>query len=158
VEVGSGQWVASTHYKKTDNGKQLKGQTMTYDEFLRSKMVIAAESGFDVADHEINQNLKPHQRDAVRWAVKGGKRALFESFGLGKTVQELEIARLVTEKTGGRALIVLPLGVRQEFRRDAERILGMEPPAYVRSMAEIEAAKGRILMTNYERVRGENAD
>jgi DNA modification methylase len=121
-------------------------------------MVIAAESGFDVADHEINQNLKPHQRDAVRWAVKGGKRALFESFGLGKTVQELEIARLVTEKTGGRALIVLPLGVRQEFRRDAERILGMEPPAYVRSMAEIEAAKGRILMTNYERVRDGDID
>jgi DNA modification methylase len=126
---------------------------MTYDDFLKSKMVIATETGFEVADYEINRNLKPHQRDAVRWAVKGGKRALFESFGLGKTAQELEIARLVTERTGGRALIVLPLGVRQEFRRDAVRILNMEPPEYVRNMAEIEAAKGNILMTNYERVR-----
>lgn len=125
-----------------------------YRDFLEGKMVIAPETGFTVSPEEVNPALKPHQRDAVIWAVQGGKRALFESFGLGKTVQELEYCRLIVEKEGGKALIVLPLGVRQEFSRDAVRVLGWEkPPKYVRTMAEVEAAGESILMTNYERVR-----
>ena len=99
---------------------------MTYDAFLRSKVSVAPESGFDVEPAEVSPALKPHQRDAVCWACKGGRRALFESFGLGKTAQELEWCRLVVKHAGGRALIVLPLGVRQEFTRDAVKLLGME--------------------------------
>lgn len=125
-----------------------------YIDFLKSKMVIAPESGFEVDASMLNPALKPHQRDAVIWAVRGGKRALFESFGLGKTVQELEFCRLVTEHEGGKALIVLPLGVKQEFARDAVHVLGWEkPPEYVRTMKEVEASEQAILMTNYERVR-----
>ena len=60
---------------------------------------------------------------------------------------------MITEKKGGKALIVLPLGVRQEFARDARELLHMPEPEYVRTMAEVRAASGRILMTNYERVR-----
>ena len=133
---------------------------MEYLDFLKGKMVIAPESGFDVDPSDVNPALKPHQRDAVVWAVHGGKRALFESFGLGKTVQELEFCRLVTEREGGAALIVLPLGVKQEFVRDAQKVLGWtgrQVPFYVRTMEEVETAVnslGRtILMTNYERVR-----
>ena len=127
---------------------------MDYMAFLKSKMVIAPESGFDIDPSAVNPALKPHQRDAVVWAVHGGKRALFESFGLGKTVQELEFCRIVIEREGGKALIILPLGVKQEFARDAVHVLGWEkPPKYVRTMAEVEAAEESILMTNYERVR-----
>lgn len=126
---------------------------MTYDEFLHSKVIVAPESGFDAEPSEVNSALKPHQRDAVLWACKGGRRALFESFGLGKTAQELEWCRLVVQHTGGRALIVLPLGVRQEFTRDAVELLGMEAPQYVRTMEEAAAATTDILLTNYERVR-----
>ena len=57
---------------------------MTYKEFLENKIELATDSGFDVKPGEINSALKPHQRDAIIWAIKGGKRALFESFGLGK--------------------------------------------------------------------------
>lgn len=133
---------------------------MEYIDFLRSKMVIAPEGGFDIDPAEVNPALKPHQRDAVVWAVHGGKRALFESFGLGKTVQELEFCRIVTEHEGGAALIVLPLGVKQEFIRDARQILGWEGrrlPMYVRTMEEVQTAVNSmgktILITNYERVR-----
>jgi len=126
---------------------------MTYQEFLRSKMEIAKDYGFCVSDAEINPVLKPHQRDGVRWAIKGGRRALFESFGLGKTCQELEFCRIVTEKKGGKALIVLPLGVKQEFTHDAVSLLGIPAPTYVRTMEEAEAAPGSIFITNYERVR-----
>ena len=63
---------------------------MNYNEFLHTKVQVAPVSGFAVAPEDIHPALKPHQRDAVIWACKGGRRALFESFGLGKTVQELE--------------------------------------------------------------------
>lgn len=107
----------------------------TYLEFLKSKIVLAKESGFDVDQGEINPNLKPHQRDSVIWALRGGHRALFQSFGLGKTVQEIEFCHQAVKHDGGRALIVLPLGVRQEFARDAETILGYPAPTYITSMA-----------------------
>ena len=173
---------------------------MRYLDFLRSKVVVAPESGFDVDPSEVSPALKPHQRDAVIWACKGGRRALFESFGLGKTVQELEFCRLVVKHvreelvstdavnggtltadavrafptgageeerspcavrafpTGAKALIVLPLGVKQEFTRDAVQLLGMEAPQYVRTMEEAKAAQGSILLTNYERVRDGDID
>jgi len=116
-------------------------------------MEIAKDYGFCINDSDVNPALKPHQRDAVKWAVKGGRRALFESFGLGKTCQELEFCRIITEKKGGKALIVLPLGVKQEFTHDAVSLLGIPAPQYVRTMEEVEAAPGSILITNYERVR-----
>ena len=131
---------------------------MTYMDFLRSKIVTAPETGFTVSDSDINPALKPHQRDAVKWAVAGGRRGLFERFGLGKTVQELEYCRIVTEHEGGKALIVLPLGVRQEFTHDAVQLLGMEPPRYVRTMQEAQSATETILLTNYERVRDGDID
>lgn len=126
---------------------------MNYEAFLRTKIVTAPESGFQISEQELSPALKPHQKAAVLWALKGGRRALFESFGLGKTVQQLEWCRQVVRHEGGRALIVLPLGVKQEFARDAVELLHMEPPAYVRTMEEANAADGGILMTNYERVR-----
>lgn len=137
---------------------------MNYEEFLKSKVVIARASGFSVPDSAINPALKPHQRDAVRWAVRGGRRALFESFGMGKTVQEIEFCHLVVrhEREHGdrdaRALIVLPLGVKQEFARDAVTILGYPAPRYVRTMAEANEDDSEIVMTNYERVRDGDID
>lgn len=126
---------------------------MDYLEFLKTKIEIAPESGFEVEKSKINSALKPHQKDAVAWALKGGRRALFESFGLGKTVQELEFCHLAAEHTKGRAMIVLPLGVKQEFTRDAVKILGYEMPEYCRTMEEVIQSKSQIVLTNYERVR-----
>lgn len=131
---------------------------MSYLDFLRGKIVLAKESGFDLPESELAPALLPHQKAAVLWALKGGRRALFESFGLGKTVQQLEWCRQVVRHEGGRALIVLPLGVRQEFKRDAVELLKMEPPEYVRTMEEAEQAHGVILLTNYERVRDGDID
>ena len=126
---------------------------MTYREFLESKIELASESGFEIDPQELNPALSAHQKDAVAWALRGGRRALFESFGLGKTVQEIEFCKKAIEHEGGKALIVLPLGVKQEFTRDAVEILGYAAPEYVRSMEEVHTAVGDILLTNYERVR-----
>lgn len=131
---------------------------MTYREFLESKIDLATDSGFVVDRSKINPALKPHQADAVAWALKGGRRALFEAFGLGKTVQEIEFCHLAAEHTGGRALIVLPLGVKQEFTRDAVELLGYEKPEYCRTMEEVKACDSQIVLTNYERVRDGDID
>lgn len=131
---------------------------MNYDEFLHSKVQTAPVSGFEVRPEDLSNCLKPHQRDAVIWALKGGRRALFESFGLGKTVQELEWCRLVAKHENGQVLIILPLGVRQEFTRDAAQLLHIDPPVYVRTMDEVRSTAAKIIMTNYERVRDGNID
>lgn len=126
---------------------------MEYLEFLKTKIEIATESGFNIEPSQLNKALKPHQKDAVAWALRGGRRALFESFGLGKTVQELEFCYQAARHCGGRALIVLPLGVKQEFTRDAVEVMGYEKPDYCRTMDEVETSKRMIVLTNYERVR-----
>ena len=132
---------------------------MEYIEFLKNKIDIAPKSGFDVKADEINSVLKPHQRDAVIWAIKGGRRALFESFGLGKTIQALEWCNVIVKHhPGDKALIVMPLGVKQEFKRDAVELLGLDEPEYVRNMEEVKNSHADILLTNYERVRDGDID
>ncbi len=126
---------------------------MEYKDFLKGKMVVAPKTGLPINREEIHPALKPHQRDAVYWAVTGGRRALFEAFGLGKTIQSLEWCRLIIRHKGGKALIVCPLGVKQEFQHDARELLGIAEPEYVRNMAEVRAAASPIVITNYERVR-----
>ncbi|MHC1549417.1 DNA methyltransferase [Phyllobacterium sp. K27] len=127
---------------------------MGYVDFLKNKVRLAPVSGFEISDDEVNPILKPHQAAIVKWAVRGGKRAIFAAFGLGKSVIQIEVLRIVSEKAKGRGLIVLPLGVRQEFRRDG-RMLGVEIK-FIRSIAE--AGETGLYMTNYETVRDGKID
>lgn len=130
---------------------------LTYPEFLARKVCLAEPDGFEVPAEAIHPVLLPHQRASVQWALRGGRRALFESFGLGKTVQQLELMRLCAEHTGGRGLIVCPLNVRAEFARDAVQRLGWAaPPRFIRSISE--AGPTGIYLTNYETVRDGKLD
>ena len=117
-----------------------------YNDFLKAKIKLADQFGFDVADHEVNPILKPHQRDMVRWKVKMGRAACFAAFGLGKSVIQLEAVRIVLARTGGMGLIVIPLGVRQEFIRDAAML--DIPVKFVRRIEETDGTG--IYLTNYE--------
>ncbi|GAA0721495.1 DNA methyltransferase [Dokdonella soli] len=127
-----------------------------YRDFLAGKVRVAAQSGFIVSPDAVHPLLKPHQRDAVLWALQGGRRALFEAFGLGKSVQQLEVLRLCRAQAGGAVLIVCPLGVRQEFRRDGE-MLGIAT-RFIRTDAEIDPIFDGIHLTNYEAVRDGRLD
>ena len=131
---------------------------MNYKEFLETKVVTAPKSGIRIKPEEVSPALKPHQKDAVLWAVAGGRRALFEAFGLGKTLQQLEWCRLIIKHIGGKALIVCPLGVKQEFTHDAVQLLGMAAPEYIRNMEEARNSGTSIMITNYERVRDGDID
>lgn len=125
---------------------------MNYIDFLRNKMAVSHETGFEVFPEELTATLYPHVKDTVRWAIKGGCRAIFSSFGMQKTVTQLEILRVITKREGGKALIVCPKRVVVEFVSQAKKHLGMEI-AYVRNMQEVKSCPTTIMVTNYERVR-----
>lgn len=125
-----------------------------YTEFVAAKKPVAAIYGFPVPEGTVNPLLKPHQAAIVRWAVEGGRRAIFAAFGLGKSMMQLETLRLILDHEGGRALIICPLGVRQEFRRDATK-LGIET-RFVRRTDEVDGPG--IYITNYESVRDGKLD
>jgi hypothetical protein len=126
-----------------------------YRRFLEAKAALAPRQGFDCEPGEASPLLKPFQRDIVSWAVRRGRAGLFESFGLGKTVQQLEVLRLTLQKGGGgRGLIVLPLGVRQEFARDAAML--DIPVRFIRTLDEADT--DGIYLTNYETVRDGKLD
>ncbi|KAA6459667.1 DNA methylase N-4 [Acidobacteria bacterium AB60] len=108
---------------------------MTYEDFLRAKVLTMPDMGIEIEDGEIHPILKLHQRAIVRWAVRRGRAAIFSAFGLGKTVCQLEILRLLIKHLGGDGLIVAPLGVRLEFMRDAE-MLGIRL-SFIRSNDEV---------------------
>lgn len=132
--------------------KQNKEQRIPYIEFLQNKMAVAHNTGFDISTDELTPSLFPHVKDTVRWAIHGGCRAIFSSFGMQKTVTQLEIERLIVKHKGGKGLIVCPKRVVVEFRKQAKEHLGMEI-TYVRNMQEVKDAPTDIVVTNYERVR-----
>ncbi|WP_309491394.1 DNA methyltransferase [Trinickia mobilis] len=126
-----------------------------YRAFLEAKVRMAHFDGFDVSPEEINPNLKPHTRDIVRWALQGGRRAVFASFGLHKTATQLECMRLIGVHRPGLRLNVMPLGVRQEFRREIEQRFRDDyaiDARFIRSDSEIGDER-TLYLTNYESVR-----
>nr|DAF20589.1 MAG TPA: Helicase of the snf2 rad54 family [Caudoviricetes sp.] len=123
-----------------------------YIDFLKDKMAISHETGFEINDEELTPSLFPHVKDTVKWAIKGGCRAIFSSFGMQKTVTQLEIIRIVLKHEGGKGLIVCPKRVVVEFVSQAKEHLGLEV-TYVRTMQEVKNCPTDIMITNYERVR-----
>jgi hypothetical protein len=128
--------------------------TTEYAEFLRAKADFERDYGQPVPATAVNPILKEHQRDIVRWAVEGGRRAIFAAFGMGKSVMQLETLKLTLAHAGGRALIIAPLGVRGEFIRDG-RMLGIDV-TFIRRAADM--AGDGIYITNYETVRDGKLD
>lgn len=133
---------------------------MSYEQFLQNKIKIAPKQGFACSIDDINPKLKPHNKLMVKWMVEGGRRACFASFGLHKTVTQLEVIRLTLSKVGkGRGLIVCPLSVRQEFVEDAKNILGWDEkdlPKFIRRIEEV--GDTGIYLTNYESIRDGKLD
>lgn len=125
---------------------------MTYQEFLQSKIPRAEVAGFEPPS-AAHGSLFPHQVDICEWAIRGGRRAIFANFGLGKTRMHLQLAKWVTEHTGRRFLIICPLGVRQEFTLSDGPAMGLAP-IFCRTTAEVERTPAdAIIITNYESVR-----
>lgn len=125
-----------------------------YLEFLERKIVIAQDYGTKIDIETLSPKLLPHQRDIVHWAIAGGRRAIFASFGLGKTMMQLEIAVQVSRITEKPFLIVMPLGVVGEFRDDLEFLYPEKSIKYITDSDIVDTVNSDIIyVTNYERIR-----
>ena len=120
---------------------------MTYEEFLKSKDLERIEAGFNVRKSSMNAALFPFQRDIVAWALKKGKAAIFSDCGTGKTIMQLVFAYEVYKRTKGKCLIVAPLSVVEQTKREGERF-GIE----VNICRKQSDVKKGINITNYEMI------
>lgn len=109
-----------------------------YAEFLASKTKYAPAMGCEPG--AVHPMLHDWQARIVQWAVSRGRAAVWADTGLGKTVMQLEWARLM----GGRAIVVAPLAVCEQTVREAHKL---DVDAHY-----LRADDGRpgIVVTNYE--------
>lgn len=125
-----------------------------YIEFLKDKMAISRQTGFEVNPDELTPSLYPHVKDIVRWAVSGGCRAIFSSFGMQKTVTQLEILRVVLKHKGGKGLIVCPKRVVVEFLTSREELFLYAKAIYFAMMWGREVnEKNRVLQEKDKSVK-----
>ena len=124
---------------------------MNYEEFIKSKVIISEDYGFE--PNWIPEIAKDHQKDICNWTLRGGRRAIFASFGLGKTFMQLINAVNCINETGKPFLIACPLGVMGEFKRDNEKLNTGFEIEYIKDTDTISEYSKKIYLTNYERIR-----
>ncbi len=115
--------------------------TAEYRVFLDSKRLMVTAHGPTIEPDAVHPMLFEFQRDLVRWAVRKGRAALFADTGLGKTLMQIEWARLI----GQRTLIVAPLSVARQTVREAAKV-----------GVQVHYTRGQLLdgisITNYEMI------
>lgn len=120
---------------------------MDYLDFLESKQINVEPSGFDVGLLDITSSLFDFQKDIVVWALKKGKAAIFAGTGLGKTLIQLEWAKHVHKHSGGKVLILAPLAVSEQTKREGAKF-GID----VTLCRTPEDVVNGINITNYEKL------
>ena len=92
---------------------------MEYKDFLESKKATFIDSGFEVNESELNNNLFDFQKYIVKTALKKGRFAIFADCGLGKTLMQLSWSNAVYNYTGKKVLILAPLAVSGQTKQEA---------------------------------------
>jgi len=118
---------------------------MNYQDFLKQKDIVDRNSGFNPT--AINPMLFPFQSAIVKWACKRGRAAIFADCGLGKSPMQLEWSRLVHEHTNQPILILAPLAVSKQTKREGEKF-GIS----VNICESQEDVVNGINITNYEKL------
>jgi len=121
---------------------------LTYQEFLETKSIAVKSCGFTVDKSELSEKLFEFQKDITRWALAKGKAAIFADCGDGKTFMQLEWAEQIRRRTGGKVIIIAPLAVSQQTKREGEK-LGVNVNI-CESMSDVTAEAVNI--TNYEKL------
>ena len=120
---------------------------MKYSDFLKTKSIRFQNKGIDMAGAGLSRSLFDWQSRLVQWSLFKGRSALFEDCGLGKTIQQLEWARVVCSHTGGDVLIFAPLAVSLQTKREGKKF-GIA----VNIAKDSESIKPGINITNYEKM------
>ena len=125
-----------------------------YYKFLAEKQTAVHDSGFEIADEDLNPKLFTFQRYCVKRALKTGRFAMFEDCGLGKTFQQLEWAYQVQKHINRPVLILAPLGVIGQTIKEGEHF-GYEVKEIGLTVFDQDLKAG-IYITNYDNM--ENID
>jgi hypothetical protein len=115
-----------------------------YAEFLSRKQAKVEKPGREISAADVHPMLHDWQNELVRWAVSTGRAALWADTGMGKTVMQLEWARL----SAPTSLVIAPLAVCQQTVREASK-LGIEA-RYIRHRDAVDGPG--LYVTNYEQV------
>lgn len=126
---------------------QKDDNNINYNDFLKTKQIRFRNKGIEISIDDLNDNLFGWQKKLVQWALFKGRSALFEDCGLGKTIQQLEWARIVCKKTSGNVLIFAPLAVSLQTKREGEKF-GID----VNIAKNNDSIKPGINITNYEKM------
>lgn len=116
-----------------------------YHEFLKTKQFTTESCGFEPTS--INPKLFEWQSDIVRWSLKKGKACIFADCGLGKTPMQLQWAQQVADHTNKPVLILAPLAVAQQTKREGQKF-GVE----VNVCRKQHDVIGGVNITNYEMI------
>jgi superfamily II DNA or RNA helicase len=121
---------------------------MDYQDFIKNKSRIHVPTGIE-CDFWLHQDLKPHQKDIVSWALRRGRSAIFAGTGLGKTLMEMNWAQCVVEYTSKPVLLLAPLAV-------SSQISLMEGPKFgfdiIHASSKDDINGAGIYTTNYEKL------
>lgn len=124
---------------------------MKYEEFLKTKEIRTKSSGFEPKDK--NDLLFNWQNDIVRWALIKGRACIFADCGLGKTAMQLQWAKEVSEHEHKPVLILAPLAVAGQTKREGEKF-----NVSVTVCRTQEDVSDGVNITNYEMVEHFDAD
>jgi hypothetical protein len=119
-----------------------------YNQFLKTKEGVNYACGFTPTD--LHPQLKDFQKFSVSIALQKGKFALFEDCGLGKTFQEIEWSRHVSNHTGKPVLNLAPLAVVSQTINEGKKF-GID-------VKEADQSNSPIQITNYEQLKNLSDD
>lgn len=119
---------------------------MSYEKFLESKSFHTMAVGI-ASPPLLHPDFFPHQRDVCSWALRLGRAAAFLGTGMGKTLIELDWARVVAEHVGKPVLMLAPLAVSGQMIREGQKF-GIQAH-YCKDQSEVS---GPLVVTNYERI------
>ena len=122
--------------------------SMDYMEFLQTKRIEAEACGFEVDRDSITPMAFDYQRDIIEWACKKGKCAILTGCGTGKTLMLLEWARAVNAHADKPVLVVSPLSVVEQTRREAVKF-GICNVTVCRNADDVRSG---VNITNYEMI------
>lgn len=121
---------------------------VSYAKFLEAKRFTPRICGLKEVP-PLNSSMFSHQRDVTAWALRLGRAAAFLGTGMGKSLIELEWARIVSQHTRKPVLILAPLAVAHQLVQEAAKFNILQV-----GYQKFGPAAGPIVVANYERLNG----
>ena len=111
---------------------------MEYQKFLEQKRKTFLESGFEIDESKLNRNLFDFQKFTVKTALSKGRFAIFADCGLGKTLMQLSWAEAVYNHTGMKVLILAPLAVVEQTKKESVKFGINEDSFYITNYDQLK--------------------